>query len=200
MKRLSNELRHFGINGMKWGVRKDDPFRELKRERLRDKKLRKRADRNQKNVQRIISTLSNKEYEYLNPKGREDIKLYGREVLNKEYNKGSRIVKRIVIRNRSLQPVAFADLKEASTDFYTGKKNLEIDLATRAGDKYRGNGYASKAVDKTLKYYKKNKNRLNAQELRWSARKDNVASNRLAQKKGFRKSQSNKRWNSYLYD
>ena len=96
--------------------------------------------------------------------------------------------------------VAFFDLKD------TGK-SLNASVVTRNGDEYRNKGYASQAVKKGLSWYNSHKSKLN-KPIIWWAEKDNIASQKLAEKCGFKRDLSiNKskdkwirdNWNKYIY-
>lgn len=76
-------------------------------------------------------------------------------------------------------PVSFFDI--SSTD-----DKAAATLATRSGDEYRGKGYARDVVNKGLKWYDKNKERLGLTELYWWVRDDNPGSIRLAETSGFK--------------
>lgn len=78
-------------------------------------------------------------------------------------------------------PVSFIEIW---TDGGRGERTGQISIATRNEEKYRGKGYASKEVEKAIKWADRyGKTMLD--ELQWIAEKTNTGSNRLAEKYGF---------------
>lgn len=91
-------------------------------------------------------------------------------------DQGEYVVKRFIKRHGN-EPVAFFDILREGDD-------LNIALATRHGDKYRGKGYASELTKKGMDWLAKHPELFN--EVLWSPREENAASRRLAEKSGFK--------------
>lgn len=165
-----DELYHYGIRGMKWGVRRyqneDGSWTEegKKRRGYRDRVI--SANKTKKDVDDIIKTFNKKERDRLalDP---------GEEYLT--FEQGSQLAKRIVEKNGDI-PVSFIDFLEDG-------KNLNVALGTRSGDEYRGKGYATRATAKGMKWLDKHIDEYD--KVIWGVRTDNEASIKIAKKFGF---------------
>lgn len=184
-----NTLCHYGVKGMKWGVRryqnKDGTLTVEGKKRDVYKRRVASANKTSKDVEDIVSTLSQEEKRKLGML--DDEKQY------LTFEQGSYVAKRILKKDGDT-PVAFCDI-------FDDGKTASIAVATRSGDSYRGKGYASAATKEGLDWYQKNKDKFGFEEIEWVAREDNYASINIAKKSGFKSKSSSRRdgsqWNTY---
>lgn len=180
-----NELCHHGVKGQRLGVRRfQNPDGTLTE-----------AGRKRRNVQSIVNTMSDKDMYYLGY-DKKDIP-YGRKNYTKDYSE-DHLVQRFIAKQGKI-PVAFLDLEEWGND--EDGKFLNAVIGTRSGDKYRGKGYASQVVKAGQKWFDEHKEEFKYTDINWGARKENKASQRLAEKHGFKKmsKQYDKDWYDYTY-
>lgn len=98
---------------------------------------------------------------------------------------GEYVVKRFLKRYGG-EPVAFFDLLRDGDD-------LNVALATKSGEKYRGKGYASELTSRGMAWLSKHKNLYN--QVIWGPREENTASRKIAEKHGFNLDEkSSKKW------
>ena len=168
-----NYLRHIGVLGMHWGIRKQ--YQMVK------------AGITKKDVDSIISTMTSKERRLM---GVEKVK---GDIGYMSFKEGKNVVKRFLLKDGKT-PVAFFDLLD------TGK-DLNAVLGTRKGPQYRNKGYGTKSAKKGLDWYTKNKDRLGYKHVVWFAEKDNIASQKVAEKNGLKldKNYKDDQWTKYLY-
>lgn len=184
----SAELYHYGIKGMKWGVRRyQNPDGTLTAEgRKRTQLIRKtgNAMKTTKDANEIVKSLTPKEKKFLGaPK-------YD-EWIEPEFDAetSSNVAKRFVqyeMKGSMKTPVSFLEIWD------DGGTVGQIAIATKSGDEYRGKGYASKSVQQGLDWYNRYGYK-KLERLEWIAAKDNTASNNLAKKFGFQPA----KWEDY---
>lgn len=177
-------LRHYGVKGMHWGIRRyqnpDGTLTAAGREqrRIRDKARRRIVEsrKTEAEADSIFQSLSDREKFLLTMREGEDLnKPWVRESAH-----AAQIAKRIVSKYGDL-PVSFIEIYNDP-----GTSHGEIAIATRGGDKYRGKGIASTNVRAALDWYDRYGNRT-IKDLYWEAANSNIASLKLAQKYGFEK-------------
>lgn len=161
-------LQHYGVKGMKWGVRryqnKDGTLTSLG-------KNHSKVMRTRNEIQELVDTLSVK-----------DRNLMGGEK-GTEYTTDEEVheVMKRFVKKVGKTPVAFLDL-------YKGAEGEgSITIATRSGSKYRSKGYASDLVKQAQNWLDSDeaKKSMNISTLNWFAYRDNPASIALAKKMGF---------------
>ena len=86
------------------------------------------------------------------------------------------VAKRCILRVGGT-PVAFFDLNEYDEGY---------NAVVVTKKQYRGKGYALKAIKNGLRWYDKNRSKLN-KPIVWWAEKNNVSSQKLAEKAGFKR-------------
>lgn len=167
------ELKHYGIKGQKWGVRRfqneDGTLTDWGKSRNRAIKTAKTKDK----VDSIYKSLS-----------KQDKRFLGGNTYSKEWmslDEGENVVKRF-IKEVGNKPVAFLDIIEGGSKF-TGYQ-YEIGIATRSGRKYRGKGYASELGKKAVNWINKHPDIMD-KDVVWIADPRNVASNKIAKNLGF---------------
>ena len=174
--RENDELYHHGVKGQKWGVRryqkKDGSLTPAGKERVqaRNNIIRNRPYTD--DVNDIVNTLSVKEKKLLGAE-------LDRDWIEKDYeietlvNKGKTFVTKV-----EDTPVSFIEI------WTNGGRTGQIAIATRNEEKYRGKGYASKEVEKAIKWADRY-GKYTIDELEWWAEKSNTGSRKLAEKYGF---------------
>ena len=169
---MDNEVYHYGVKGMKWGVRryqnKDGTLTNTGKKRLIEERRTKNTAKTQNDVENIISSLNKKE--------RERMGLVNDNDKYKTPDEYKLVAKRCMEKIGDI-PISFFDLNE-----YDSGYNAVV--ATRSGKEYRGKSYALKAVKKGLDWYDKNKSNLD-KPIIWWAEKNNIGSQKLAEKAGF---------------
>lgn len=165
-------LCHHGIKGMKWGVRRfqnsDGSLTPTGRERVKARNRIVRSQSSTVSVDNIINGMNKKERDWV---------LAGSDhYLNTEER--STLVKRVVVNDKKGEPVSFFDLLEDGQD-------MQIALGTKAGDEYRGKGYASKAAKQAIDWVDRNQDKIKQKNLIWGVNVSNRGSIRIAEKNGF---------------
>ena len=192
---MDNEVYHHGVKGMKWGVRryqnKDGTLTNTGKKRLIEERRTKNTAKTQNDVDNIISSLNKKE--------RERMGLVNDNDKYKTPDEYKLVAKRCMEKIGDV-PISFFDLNE-----YDSGYNAVV--ATRSGKEYRGKSYALKVVKKGLDWYDKNKSNLD-KPIIWWAEKNNIGSQKLAEKAGFERDFSieesddewlKKNWVKYTY-
>ena len=171
---MDNEVYHYGVKGMKWGVRryqnKDGTLTNTGKKRLIEERRTKNTAKTQNDVENIISSLNKKE--------RERMGLVNDNDKYKTPDEYKLVAKRCMEKIGDI-PISFFDLNE-----YDSGYNAVV--ATRSGKEYRGKSYALKVVKKGLDWYDKNKSNLD-KPIIWWAEKNNIGSQKLAEKAGFKR-------------
>ena len=192
---MDNEVYHHGVKGMKWGVRryqnKDGTLTNTGKKRLIEERRTKNTAKTQNDVENIVSSLNKKE--------RERMGLVNDNDKYKTPDEYKLVAKRCLEKIGDV-PISFFDLNE-----YDSGYNAVV--ATRSGKEYRGKSYALKVVKKGLDWYDKNKSNLD-KPIIWWAEKNNIGSQKLAEKAGFERDFSieesddewlKKNWVKYTY-
>ena len=171
---MDNEVYHYGVKGMKWGVRryqnKDGTLTNTGKKRLIEEQRTKNTAKTQNDVENIISSLNKKE--------RERMGLVNDNDKYKTPDEYKLVAKRCMEKIGDI-PISFFDLNE-----YDSGYNAVV--ATRSGKEYRGKSYALKVVKRGLDWYDKNKSNLD-KPIIWWAEKNNIGSQKLAEKAGFKR-------------
>lgn len=176
---MNNVLVHYGVKGMKWGVRrfqnKDGSLTDAGKRRLN-------ANRTRKDVNEIINTMSNED--------RYKVLAGDNEYL--QIDQGSTVIKRI-LKKKGNVPIAFFDMLDDG-------ESINVALGVRSGNEYRGKGYASETVKRGMKWLDMHKDLISDKNvIVWGVRTDNTPSIKIAKKNGFKyeKGSYNKDENGY---
>ena len=164
-------LMHYGVKGMRWGVRNDRRKSGSKSRKSSKFEIRaKQSKATENEVEDILSTLTKTERERMGLKA------------NEKYKKPHehKLVATRSIQKENGKPVAFADLNEYDSGF-------NVVVVTRNGSEYRGKGYAAKAIRECLDWYNKSDE---SKPIIWWAEKNNIGSQKLAERTGFIKDKS----------
>jgi hypothetical protein len=164
-----NELYHHGIKGQRWGVRNGPPYP------LGSGKVTVKYGKNRKAVNDIFNSMSDQEKIHL--AGEAGSSRVPKEYVSaKEYGPKGQIMDSVVIYNGKI-PVAFCDI-------WAGQNGRGfIAIGTRGGQAFRGKGYASKALQESIKAFN---NMPQLKELDYYPHAGNIASINLAKKHGFK--------------
>ena len=171
-------LIHYGVEGMKWGVRRyQNKDRTLTAEGKKHAKLLRKTSNAMKTtsqVNDIVKSLNERERELL---GAEKDEPWIDPSTEREQS--ANVAKRVVVSDKkSKEPVSFMEIWDYGGDVG------QIAIATKSGDKYRGKGYASESVKKGLEWYNRYGHK-NLKSLEWIAENSNTPSINLAKKYGF---------------
>ena len=142
-------------------------------------------------VNAIVDTLSKKEKKFLGAPTDSKHKWIDHDT---RIEQSQHIAKRILLKDGNT-PVSMIEAWDS--DYNKGP--LQIAIATRAGSKYRGKGNANKLTSSMLSWFNSYGSRKYS-EIQWWAHQDNIGSNLLAKKHGFKfKSTDKQKYNLYTY-
>lgn len=169
-------LTHYGVPGMKWGVRHD---KENYRKRM--------AARTKGQVDSIIKSMDKKDHDLLGITTTKTDSGY------LSYENGKELVRRFLTK-RGGETVSFFDLLDDGN-------NINAVIGSRAGEAYRGKGYANRTAKRGLEWYEKNKDQLGYEQINWFARRDNSGSIKTAIKNGLLEDKTfiDDDWVKYVY-
>ena len=190
-KRYS-ELFHYGVKGMRWGVRryqnKDGSLTPLGKRHYLDQNSVREAFRTEKGVQKVVDSFS-----------KEDRAKFGFDDDKEKYStkaQAEATVKRF-IKTHDKKITAFMDIYWEETGNYG--------IAVGTHKDHRGKGYQKQLMKKAKKWVEKHIDQIDAKYLDWLARPDNKSSIALAEQAGFKRDLKyndghKDSWNLYRYD
>lgn len=180
-------LEHYGVKGMKWGVRR---YQNADGTLTPEGKFRKAAASQYRYVSKT-NAIANEIYNTMSPKERKFIGGSSKKDSYVTDEDTQYIVKRF-IKKVNNTPVAFLDL-------YSDRNNsVAVSIGTRGGEEYRHKGYAQDLINKAKAWYDES-NILSEpiSKMWWGAEPDNLASIRLSQKSGFSKNEEKSKDNQW---
>lgn len=185
-----SSLSHHGIKGQKWGVRRyqnpDGTRTALGKKQLKASRLK----RTNEDVRDIYKSLSDRDLELLAYSKEEIKRLRETNFTDRIDGSENSSVHRVVKRNKDGTPVSYVEATQfTSDDLETGKKMvhaISLDIATRGGDEFRGKGYAVAAGKQMVRWFDRYGFK-DYDHIEWFAKADNVASQKTAEKIGFKK-------------
>lgn len=182
----ADSIAHYGVLGQKWGVKNGPPYPLYRQDPIKYKAIKRlqKAAKTKKDVDAIVNSLS------LSDKKRLGVNKNG-EYLSLE--EGENVMKRILLKEGDT-PVAFLDVFDEGTND-KGKTDVSVALAV-AGNKH-GKGYGGEVAKKGSDWIDKHLDEFGM--VWWTTAPDNVASQKLAEKNGWKYSDkdSNKDWKIY---
>lgn len=158
-------IKHYGVLGMKWGVRKNRNVISL----LKKKVNKKHAQLTRRKVDKIIGSMH----------GRDKNRVLAGSDHYLDKNETKTVAKRIMGKRRG-KSVGFFDVFEPQSN-----GTVNIALGVKNDKKLRGKGIGSKMTKKALEWMAKNPEFKNKTVV-WGVRTDNKASIAIAKKYGFK--------------
>lgn len=183
---VNDYISHHGVQGQKWGQRNGPPYPLYKQDPVKYKAIKRvqRAAKTKKDVDSIVNSLSSKDKKLLgvNKNG---------EYLSTE--EGEHVIKRILMKDGD-KPVAFFDVFDEGIN-ENGKTDVSVALAVSGNE--HGKGYGSKIAKQGANYINKHLDEYGM--VWWTTDSSNVASQKLAEKNGFKYSNkdSDSQWKIY---
>lgn len=181
-----DSITHHGVTGQKWGVKNGPPYPLYRKDPVKYRAIRRvqRAAKTKSKVDSIVNSLSEKDKKRLG---------VGSDGEYLSIEAGEHVMKRFIMEEKDT-PIAFLDVfDEGQND--KGKTNVSVALAV-ANDQH-GKGYGSKVAKKGSDWINKHLDEFGM--VLWTTASDNVASQRLAEKNGWKYSNkdSDKDWKIY---
>lgn len=200
---MSSLSRH-GIKGQRWGVRRFQNKDGTRTAAGKKQEKQNRLKATSKDYASIRESLSDNDLKMLNYSDDEIKYMREHNTLGHDHIEYGRTAHRVIQKDKNGTPVAYVDSTWFKAEsLLTGKKAasiISIDLATRAGDEYRGKGYAISAGKKMVKWFDTYGYK-DYEYMEWAAKEENVASQKTAEKLGFRKLDAHDAgWTLYAYE
>lgn len=164
-----SELYHYGIKGMKWGVRRfqntDGTYTSLGKSRRNYKSSIKK-------VNEVFSTLSPTDRYHM---------VDDKNATKYEDSRPDLVKYRSFAYDKNKNARGFIELSQGGDGDYKRWLNVVISVSPEL----RGTGTSKKLVEKGKQWFEKHADDFDY--ITWGAHNDNIASNKLAEKSGFKK-------------
>ena len=200
-----SSLSHHGIKGQKWGVRRFQNKDGTRTSAGKKQEKLKRLKKTSKDYASIKESLSDDDLKFLNYDDNDIKRARELGTLGRDLVDYGRVAHRVIQKDKNGTPVTYVDANwMLTTSLLTGKnttKLISIDLATRAGEEYRGKGYAVAAGKKMVKWFDTYGYK-DYEYMEWGAKEKNIASQKTAEKLGFKKYEGSTApgWTIYTYE
>jgi len=197
-------LSHHGIKGQRWGVRRFQNKDGTRTAAGKKQEKQNRLKATSKDYASIRESLSDNDLKMLNYSNDEIKYMREHNTLGHDHIEYGRTAHRVIQKDKNGTPVTYVDATWFKAEsLLTGKKAasiISIDLATRAGDEYRGKGHAIAAGKKMVKWFDTYGYK-DYEYMEWAAKEENVSSQKTAEKLGFKRLDiHDEGWTLYAYE